>query len=46
MLEAPEQAINILMVQVVGVFGDTAGGLLGRIVIVYVQPLQPTVVYK
>lgn len=38
MVEAPAQAINILMLQVVG---DTAVGLLQPIELVYVQPLNP-----
>lgn len=40
-MEAPEQAINILMLQVVGACRDTAGGLLHCIVLDHVQPLNP-----
>lgn len=41
MVEAPEWSINILMLQVVGVSGDTAAGLLQHIVLVHVQLLNP-----
>lgn len=44
-VEASEQAINILMLQVVGVSQDTAAGLLHHIVLVHVQPFEPTGVH-
>lgn len=42
MMEAPEQAINILMLQVVGVSRDTCcRASLAHCTMVHVQPLNP-----